>query len=112
MENSEFKKIIDEIEKVKFHNISIITLLGLLNDDKMAQPTIQETVVTFDLSKNDLREFTKLIQNYDSNNFAFEKYALEINPVFTKKNIISILKSFVVSQMLEEKCLEILKSYE
>ena len=101
-----------EIEKIKFHNTSLLTLVGLLNDDKMTEPTIYETVVTFDLSKKDLREFTKLIQSYNGNNFAFEQKALLINPIFSQTNIISIVKSFVVAGMFKEKCLDILNSYE
>lgn len=102
-----------EIEKIKFHNISLITLVGLLNDDELSdQPTIYETVVTFDLSKRDLRELTKLIQNYNGNNFALEQKAIRINPIFTQTNIISIMKSLVVTGMFKEKCLEILNSYK
>ncbi|RLL47836.1 hypothetical protein D8M04_00720 [Oceanobacillus piezotolerans] len=111
MESIEYKNLMQEIEKIKFHNISLITLVGLLNEDKMSEPTIYETVVTFDLSKRDLREFTKLIQNYNGNNCTFEQKALRINPIFTQTNIISILKSLVVSGMFKEKCLDILNSY-
>jgi len=74
--------------------------------------TIHENIVMFDLSKNDFRELTKLIQSYDGNNFALEQKALKINPIFKRKNLIGIIKSFVVSEMLLEKSLKILKSYE
>ncbi len=74
--------------------------------------TIHENIVMFDLSKNDFRELTKLIQSYDGNNFALEQKALKINPIFKRKNLIGIIKSFVVSEMLLEKSLNILKSYE
>ena len=100
-----------EIEKIKFHNTSLLTLVGLLNDDKITEPTIYETVVTFDLSKEDLREFTKLIQSYNGNNFALEQKALLINPIFSQTNIISIVKSLLVTGMFKEKCLAILNSY-
>lgn len=112
MESNEYKQLLAEIEKLKFHNISLLTLIGLVNEDKMQQPTIQETIVMFDLSKEDLREFTKLVRNYDGNNFALEQKALKINPVFKRENIISILKSFITSEMMDEKSREILESYE
>ncbi len=112
MVDTEYQKLLTEIEKIKFHNTSLLTLVGLLNDDKMQEPTIHETVVMFDLSKNDLREITKLIQSYDGNNFALEQKALIINPIFKRNNIISIVKSLVVSGMFVEKCMEILNSYD
>lgn len=112
MESNEYKRLMAEVEKIKFHNTSLLTLIGLLKDEKMQQPTIQETVVMFDLSKNDLRELTKLIQSYEGNIFALEQKALKINLIFKKENIISIVKSFITSGMLEKKCNEILESYK
>lgn len=112
MENNEYEKIMNEIEKIKFHNRSIITLLGMLNEEEITNPTIQETVVTFDLSKKDLREFTSLVKNYNGNNLIFEQEASNINPIFSKMNIIAILKSLVTSQMFKEESLEILNFYE
>lgn len=111
-ESNEYKKLINEIEKVKFHNRSLLTLIGLLNDDKMQQATIYETTVMYDLSKTDLRELRVLIQNYNGNNFVFEQKAMKINPVFTRKNLIFILKSFVNTDMFVKKGNEILKNYE
>ena len=108
----EYKKLMKEIAKIKFRNTSLITLVGLLNEGKMAEPTIYETVVTYDLSKKDLRKFTKLIQHFEGNKFVFEQKALKINPVFSQTNIISIIKSMTASGMLREKCSEILKAYE
>ena len=101
-----------EIEKLKFHNSTLLTLMGLVNEDQMQTPTIYENIVMFDLSKKDFRELTKLIQSYEGNNFALEQKALKINPIFKKKNLIVLIKSFVASEMLLEKSLEILKSYE
>ncbi len=111
MESAEYKMLMKEIEKIKWHNTSLITLVALLNEEKMTEPTIYETVVTYDLSKKDLRELTKLIQQYEGNNFVLEQKALKINPIFSQANIISIIKSLVASGMLKEKCLDILKSY-
>ncbi|UTI85881.1 hypothetical protein NIT60_05250 [Mammaliicoccus sciuri] len=112
MESNEYKLLLDEIEKLKFHNTSLLTLIGLLHTEDMKESTIQETVVLFDLSKKDLREFSALVKNYNGNNLAFEQKALRINPIFIRRNIISILKSFIVSEMLLEKSREILNSYE
>ncbi|GGI42651.1 hypothetical protein [Mammaliicoccus stepanovicii] len=112
MENNQYKLLLDEIEKLKFHNTSLLTLIGLLHTEDMKEPTIQETVVLFDLSKKDLREFSTLIKNYNGNNFALEQKALKINPIFKRRNIISILKSFIISEMFQEKSQEILNSYE
>ncbi|RIN20449.1 hypothetical protein [Mammaliicoccus vitulinus] len=112
MESNEYKLLLDEIEKLRFHNTSLLTLIGLLHAEDMKEPTIQETVVLFDLSKKDLREFSTLIKNYKGNNFALEQKALKINPIFKRRNIISILKSFIISEMFQEKSQEILNSYE
>lgn len=112
MESNEHKQLMAEIEKLKFHNSTLLTLMGLVNEDKMQTLTIHEAIVMFDLSKNDFRELTKLIQSYEGNNFAFEQKALEINLVFKRKNLIGIVQSFVASEMLVEKSLRILKSYE
>lgn len=110
--NNEYEKLIAEIEKLKFHNTNLLTLIGTLHDEQMQQPTIHETIVMFDLSKNDLREFTDLVQNYDGSNYKLEEDALKVNPVFRKNNIISILKSFITSEMLVDKSKEIIKSYD
>lgn len=112
MFNNEYEKLLAEIEKLKFHNTNLLTLIGSLHDKQMQQPTIHETVVMFDLSKSDLRGFTELVQNYDGSNDKLEENALKINPVFQKNNIISILKSFITSEMLVDKSKIILKSYE
>lgn len=112
MESNEYKQLMDEIEKLKFHNTNLLTLMGSLNDEKMQQPTIHETIVMFDLSKNDLRAFTELVQNYEGEIHLFEQKALGINAVFRRNNIISILKSFVTSEIVEKKSKEILVSYE
>lgn len=112
MINNEYEKLVAEIEKLKFHNTNFLTLIGSLHDEQMQQLTIHETVVMFDLSKVDLRGFTELVQNYDGSNYKLEEDALEINPVFRKNNIISILKSFISSEMLIGKSSEILKSYD
>lgn len=111
MSTNEYDKLLAEIEKLKFHNTNLLTLIGSLKDDSMPRTTIQESIVLFDLSKNDLRRFTELVKNYDGDNFSLEQKALSINPVFNKNNIISIVKSFVTSEMLEKKSNEILKSY-
>ena len=106
-----YQRLSDEIEKIKFHNRSLITLLGLLNEEKMEKITIYEAAVMFDLSKKDLRELKTLIMAYDGNNFALEQRALLINPIFTKNNIISIVNSFINSEMFIKEGNEILNNY-
>jgi hypothetical protein len=49
--NNGYEKIIEEIEKVKFHNRSLLTLVGLLNGAKMEKTTIYEAIVMFDFQK-------------------------------------------------------------
>lgn len=110
--NNEYEKLLAEIEKLKFHNTNLLTLIGTLHDEQMQQPTIHETIVMFDLSKHDLREFTELVQSYNGSNYKLEEDALKVNPVLRKNNIISILKSFITSEMLVDKSSEILKSYD
>lgn len=112
MINNEYEKLLAEIEKLKFHNTNLLTLIGSLHDKQMQQPTIHETVVMLDLSKSDLRGFTELVQNYDGNNYKLEEDALKINSLFRKNNIISILKSFITSKILVDKANAIIKSYE
>lgn len=110
--DNEYQKLLDEIEKVKFHNRSLLTLIGTINEDKMEETTIYEATVMFDLSKQDLRELKILIENYTGNNFAFEQKALKINPAFKKNNLIFILKAFLNTSMFEEKISLILQNYD
>lgn len=113
MQNTDkkYKELSDEIEKVKFHNRSLLTLLGLLNEEKMKKTTIYETVVMFDLSKKDLRELKTLIMDYKGNNFALEQRVLLINPILTKDNLIFIIKSFVNTEMFIKQGNKILNNY-
>lgn len=110
--DKKYRELSDEIEKVKFHNRSLLTLLGLLHEEKMEKTTIYEAVVLFDLSKKDLKELKALILNYDGNNFALEQKALLINSVLKKENLIFIIKSFVNADMFVKQGNEILNNYE
>ncbi len=110
--DKKYQELSDEIEKVKFHNRSLLTLLGLLNEEKMEKITIYEAVVMFDLSKKDLRELKTLIMDYNGNNFALEQKALMINPVLTKNNLIFIIKSFANTEMFIKQASEILNNYD
>lgn len=74
--------------------------------------TIHEAVVSFDLSKNDLRELKELIMNYDKNQFVFEQKALLINPVFFRNNLLFIIECFVRSEMFTTMGNEILNDYK
>ena len=114
MQNADkkYQELSDEIEKIKFHNRSLLTLLGLLNEDKMEKTTIYEAVVLFDLSKKDLRELKTLIMDYSGNNFALEQKALLINPVLTRDNLLFIIKSFVNAEMFIKRGNEILNNYD
>lgn len=114
MQNTDkkYQALSDEIEKIKFHNRSLLTLLGLLNEEKMEKTTIYEAVVMFDLSKKDLRELKTLIMDYNGNNFALEQKALMVNPVLTKNNLIFIIKSFANTEMFIKQANEILNNYD
>lgn len=114
MQNTDekYQELSEEIEKVKFHNRSLLTLLGLLNEEKMEKTTIYEAVVMFDLSKKDLRGLKTLIMDYNGNNFALEQKSLLINPVLTKDNLIFIIKSFVNAEMFIKQGNEILNYYD
>lgn len=70
--DKDYQYLIDEIEKLKFHNRSLLTRIGNLHEEELENTTIHEAVVSFDLSKNDLRGLKELIINYDKNRFAFE----------------------------------------
>lgn len=106
-----YKFLIDEIEKVKFHNRSLLTLLGNIHKEAMEKTTIHEAIIFYDLSKTDLRELKDLIMNYDKNQFAFEQKALMINPVFTIDNLLFIVKSFVNTEMFITMGNKILEDY-
>lgn len=110
--DKKYQALSDEIEKIKFHNRSLLTLLGLLNEEKMEKTTIYEAVVMFDLSKKDLRELKTLIMDYNGNNFALEQKALMVNPVLTKNNLIFIIKSFANTEMFIKQANEILNNYD
>ena len=110
--NKKYQELSDEIEKVKFHNRSLLTLLGLLHEKEMEKITIYEAVVLFDLSKSDLRELKTLILDYQGNNFALEQKALLINPLLKKDNLLFIIKSFINTEMFIKKGNEILNNYD
>lgn len=110
--DKKYQELSDEIEKIKFHNRSLLTLLGLLYEEGMEKTTIYEAVVLFDLSKNDLRKIKTLILNYDGNNFSLEQNALLINPILKKDNLIFIIKSFVNADMFIKQGNAIIKNYE
>lgn len=110
--NKKYQELSDEIEKVKFHNRSLLTLLGLLHEKEMEKTTIYEAVVLFDLSKSDLRELKTLILDYQGNNFALEQKALLINPLLKKDNLLFIIKSFINTEMFIKKGNEILNNYD
>lgn len=77
----------------------------------MEKTTIHEAVIFFDLSKTDLLELKDLIMSYDKNQFAFEQEALMINTVFTPDNLLSIVKSFINTEMLITIRNKILEDY-
>lgn len=110
--DKQYQELRDEIEKIKFHNRSLLTLLGLLHEEETEKTTIYEAMVLFDLSKKDLRELKTLILNYNGNNFALEQKALLINPVLTKDNLIFIIKSFMNAEMFIKQGNEILNNYD
>lgn len=112
MSDKNYTYLIEEIEKLKFHNQTLLTLLGNLQPDAMENTTIHKAVILFDLSKSDLRGLKDLIINYDHNRFAFEQKALLINPVFSKDNLLFIVNSFVSSEILTTFGNEILNDYE
>jgi len=110
--DKELQELRDEIEKIKFHNRSLWTFIGLLHEEEMEKTTIYEAVVLFDLSKKDLKELKTLIQHYNGNTFVLEQKALLINPVLTKRNLIFIIQSFVNAEMFITKGNEILHHYD
>ncbi|QNR20734.1 hypothetical protein HNY42_07205 [Exiguobacterium sp. Helios] len=112
MSDKKYTYLIEEIEKLKFHNRTLLTLLGNLNPDALENTTIHEAVILFDLSKNDLRELKDLIIHYDRNRFVFEQKALMINPVLSTDNLLFLVKSFVNSEMLTAIGNTILTDYE
>jgi len=112
MSDKKYDYLIEEIEKLKFHNRTLLTLLGNLHQDAMEDTTIHESIILFDLSKNDLRELKDLIMHHDQNRFAFEQKALMINPVFSKDSLLFLVKSFVNSEMFTTIGNTILSDYE
>lgn len=110
--DKDYQYLIDEIEKLKFHNRSLLTLIGNLHEEELENTTIHEAVVSFDLSKNDLRGLKELIINYDKNRFAFEQKALLINPVFSRDNLLFIIECFIHSEMFITMGNEILDDYK
>lgn len=110
--DTDYQYLIDEIEKLKFHNRSLLTLIGNLHEEELENTTIHEAVISFDLSKTDLRQLKELIMNYDKNRFAFEQKALLINPVFSRDNLLFIIECFVNSEMFTTMGNEILDDYK
>ncbi|MFP8782446.1 hypothetical protein [Planococcus plakortidis] len=112
MEQSELKSLHKEIEKLKFHNRTLLALLGEVLEDKMHEPTVYEAIVVHDLSKAELQGFTQLIRGYSGDIKAFEQQAAGLGHKFTNLTVKGLLQGFAGSGMLSGKCEEILKSYE
>lgn len=112
MEQSELKSLHQEIEKLKFHNRTLLALIGDVLEDKMREPTIHEAIVVHDLSKAELQEFTQLIRSYSGDIKAFEQQTAGMGSKFTNLTVTGLLQAFSGSGMLSGKCEEILQSYE
>lgn len=112
MRDGESESLHQEIEKLKFHNWTLLALLGDVLEDKMREPTIHEVIVVHDLSKAELQEFTQLIRGYSGDIKAFEQHASGMGHKFTNLTVKGLLQGFAGSGMLSDKCEEILQSYE
>lgn len=108
MQNKEYEFLTNEIEKLKFHNS---TLLNLINsgDSQKNKINIYEMILTFDLTKHEFNNLSLLINNFE-NKESFEENAKKINSNFHHKNLIHILKTFINSNVNKEKCENIIKS--
>ncbi|MGM0898003.1 MAG: hypothetical protein ACQEV0_08885 [Bacillota bacterium] len=111
MDHEESSALRQEIEKLKFHNRTLMTWIGNMLEDKSQALTIHEAIVMHDLSKEDLQCLERLISGFNGDISVFEQLAKEVNPTFTKASIVGILQAFIVSGVLEEKSREILRFY-
>jgi len=112
MRDGESESLHQEIEKLKFHNRTLLALLGDVMEDKMREPTIHEAILVHDLSKAELQEFTQLIRNYSGGIEAFEQQAAGMGHKFTRMTVKGLLEGFAGSGILSGKCEEILQSFE
>ncbi len=112
MEQGELKSLREEIEKLKFHNRTLLTLLGQLLEEDMHDPSIHEAIVVHDLSKAELQEFTQLIRDYEGDMKAFKQQSANLVPKFTDLTVKGLLQAFIGSNMMTDKCESILQSYE
>ncbi|PKG45585.1 MULTISPECIES: hypothetical protein [unclassified Planococcus (in: firmicutes)] len=108
----ESESLHEEIEKLKFHNRTLLALLGDVMEDKMREPTIHEAIVVHDLSKTELQQFTQLIRGYNGDINAFKQQAASMGPKFTNLTVTGLMQGFAGSGILSGKCEEILQSYE
>lgn len=111
MDHDESERLHKEIEKLKFHNRTLLALLGELLKGQMQKPTIHEAIVVHDLSKPELQAFTQLIRDYEGDVKAFEQQATAMGSKFTDLAVKGLLKAFMGSGMLAGKCKEILQAY-
>ncbi|MBU9674378.1 hypothetical protein KQ939_15440 [Planococcus sp. CP5-4] len=112
MGDDEAERLHQEIEKLKFHNRTLLVLLGNLLEEKMQEPTIHEAIVVHDLSKPELQAFTQLIRDYEGDVKAFQQQASGMGHKFTGLTVKGLLQAFIESEILAGKCEEILQSYE
>lgn len=112
MEHDDLKSLREEIEKLKFHNRTLLALIGQLLGEGMETPTIHEAIVVHDLSKAELQEFTQLIRGCEGNVKAFKEQAANLGPKFTDLTVKGLLQAFIGSNVLTDKCESILPSYE
>lgn len=81
-----------DIDKLKFHNFTLLTIIGSVMEGDAVTPSLQEASVLFDLSKQELRAIIALVSDYDGDLAAFKSNAAQICDTVSEQNVMYIVE--------------------
>ena len=80
-----------DIDKLKSHNFTLLTIIGSIIDGNAVLPSLQEASVLFDLSKQELRDIIALVSDYDGDLAAFKSKSAQVCDTVTEQSVMYIV---------------------
>ena len=80
-----------DIDKLKSHNFTLLTIIGSIIDGNAVSPSLQEASVLFDLSKQELRDIIALVSDYDGDLADFKSKAAQVCDTVTEQSVMYIV---------------------
>lgn len=80
-----------DIDKLKSHNFTLLTIIGSIIDGNAVSPSLQEASVLFDLSKQELRDIIALVSDYDGDLATFKSKAAQVCDTVSEQSVMFIV---------------------